>query len=106
VKIDAVGAGLAAIAVILISLGFNNLNNWGLLWARPAAPFNLLGLSPAPFMIIIGIVFGQAFFTWSHRRQAEQKTPLLALEVLDSPYECSALFSLLIIGALGGRTTN
>lgn len=101
IKIDAVGAALAAIAVILISVGFNSLNSWGLLWASPSAPFSLLGLSPAPFMIIIGIVFGQAFFSWSHRRQAEQKTPLLSLEVLDSAYERSALFSLLIISALG-----
>ena len=80
-----VGVVLAAAAIILISFGFNNLNRWGLGLARPDAPFDLLGLSPAPIMIVIGIVLGQAFLSWTHRRQAAGKTPLLALEVIDSP---------------------
>ncbi len=46
IRIDWNGAGLAAAAIILISFGFNNLNSWGLLLARPGAPFNVLGLSP------------------------------------------------------------
>ncbi len=100
-KIDVVGALLAAVAVILISFGFNNLNAWGMILAKPAAPVAFFGLSPAPFMIIVGIVLGQGFFTWSHRRVAVKKTPLLALEVLDSPQERAAIFTLLVIGALG-----
>lgn len=101
VKIDLAGAALAATAVALVSFGFNNLNSWGLLLAEPAAPFGLLGLSPAPFMIVIGVVVGQAFFAWSRQRVADRRTPLLALEVLDSRYERSALFALLIVGGLG-----
>ena len=101
VKIDFVGAVLAALAVILISVAFNNLNNWGLLLARPNAPISLFGLSPAPFMIAVGIVLGQAFFVWSHKRQAQDKTPLLSLEVLDSPQERAAIYTMLIIGAIG-----
>ena len=42
-KIDVVGVVLSAVAVILISFGFNNLRNWGVLLARPAAPFDLAG---------------------------------------------------------------
>lgn len=101
VKIDVVGVVLAALAVILISFGFNNLNAWGIAVAKPAAPFDLLGLSPAPFMVIVGIVLGQGFFTWSHRRVEKEKTPLLALEVLDSREERSNIAALLVIGALG-----
>jgi MFS family permease len=52
-------------------------------------------------MVLIGIVLGQAFFTWSHYRQKQNKTPLLALQVLDSSHERSATFALLIIAALG-----
>lgn len=100
-KIDTVGAVLAAIAIILISLGFNNLNAWGLILANPAAPFSLFGLSPAPFMIVAGIVVGQGFFAWSHQRQALNRTPLLSLEVLDSRQERSAILAMLMIGALG-----
>ena len=106
VKIDLVGAVLAAMAVALISFGFNNLNTWGLLLAKSAAPISLLGLSPAPFMVVLGIVLGQAFFVWTQRRITENRTPLLALEVLDSRHERSALFALLIIGAWGRQLTS
>lgn len=101
VKIDAVGVVLAALAVMLISLGFNNLNAWGILVAKPAAPFDLLGLSPAPFMVIVGLVLVQAFFAWAHRRVEKRKTPLLALEVLESREERANIAALLVIGALG-----
>lgn len=101
IRIDGAGAVLAAIAVILISFGFNRVTEWGLVLAKPTAPLSLLGLSPAPFMIIAGIVVGQAFFTWSHQIAALGKTPLLALEVLDSPEERNAILALLAISALG-----
>jgi MFS family permease len=101
VKIDAVGAVLAALAVILISLGFNNLNAWGIVQAKPAAPISLFGLSPAPFMIVIGVVLAQAFLVWTHRRGAKGKTPLLSLEVMDSKQERSAIFAFFMISALG-----
>lgn len=100
-RIDIVGAALAAAAVCLISFGFNSLNSWGLVLARPAAPFGLLGLSPAPFMVALGVVFGQAFFAWIGRRAAEARASILAPEVLDSPYERHAIIALLIVGALG-----
>lgn len=101
VQIDVIGATLAALAIMLISLGFNNLNAWGIAMAKPAAPFSLLGLSPAPFMVILGVVFGQGFFAWAQRRVAKEQTPLLALEVLESPEERSNIVALLVIGALG-----
>lgn len=101
IRIDGAGAVLAAIAVILISVGFNSVTAWGLILAKPTAPLSLLGLSPAPFMIAAGIIVGQAFFTWSHQRAALGKTPLLALEVIDSPAERNAVLALLAISALG-----
>jgi len=100
VTIDVVGVVLAAAAIILISFGFNNLNGWGLALATQNAPFNLLGLSPAPVFIVIGIVLGQAFFMWTRRRQVAGKTPLLALEVIDSPQERAAVYTLFTVVAL------
>lgn len=100
VQIDLVGVALAASAIILISFGFNNLNGWGLALASPNAPFDLLGVSPAPIMIVLGVVLGQAFLTWTHRRQAAGKTPLLALEVIDSPEERCAVYALFAVVAL------
>jgi MFS family permease len=100
VKIDMVGVVLAAAAIVLISFGFNNLNRWGLALATPNAPFSLLGLSPAPILIVIGVVLGQAFLMWTRRRQQEGSTPLLALEVIDSVQERAAVYALFSVVAL------
>jgi MFS family permease len=101
VKIDLTGAVLAATTIALISFGFNNLNSWGLVLAKPAAPFSPAGLSPAPFMVVIGLVMGQAFFAWTQRRVTEGRTPLLSLEVLDSTPKRATIHVFLIIGGLG-----
>src|SRR5262245_7476538 len=100
VKIDVVGVVLAAAAIILMSFGFNNLNRWGLGLATSNAPFNLAGLSPAPIMIVLGIVLGQAFLMWTRRRQEAGKTPLLALSVIDSPQERAAVYAMFSVVAL------
>ena len=100
VKIDMTGVVLAAASIILISFGFNNLNGWGLALATANAPFNVLGFSPAPLFIVVGIVLGQAFLMWTHRRQAAGRTPLLALDVIDSPQERAAVYALFCVVAL------
>jgi predicted MFS family arabinose efflux permease len=100
VTIDMVGVVLAAAAILLISFGFNNLNGWGIALATPNAPFSLLGLSPAPILIVVGIVLGQAFLMWTHKRQEAGKTPLLALEVIDSPEERAAVYAMFSVVAL------
>lgn len=102
VQIDLFGVLLAAAAIILISFGFNNLNRWGLGLARDAAPFDLLGMSPAPFMIVIGVVLLQAFIVWTRRRTAAGKTPLLALEVVRSSSERAAVYAMFAVVALEG----
>ncbi|RTL50200.1 MAG: MFS transporter [Bradyrhizobiaceae bacterium] len=100
VRIDLVGVLLAAASIVMISFGFNNLNRWGLGLATPNAPFDILGLSPAPALIVIGIVLGQAFLMWTRRRQAAGQTPLLALEVIGSSQERAAVYAMFAVVAL------
>lgn len=100
VQIDITGVVLAAMAILLISFGFNNLNRWGLGIARPSAPFDLLGLSPAPAMIVIGVVLGQVFLMWTRKRARDGKTPLLALEVVTSATERAAVYAMFVVVAL------
>jgi predicted MFS family arabinose efflux permease len=100
VTIDIVGVVLAATSIVFIVFGFNNLNRWGLLLATPNAPFDLLGLSPAPILIAIGIVLGQGFLMWTRRRSQTGKTPLLALEVLESVEERAAVYAMFAVVAL------
>lgn len=100
VKIDFVGVVLAALSIILISFGFNNLNRWGLTSARPAAPFDLFGFSPAPAMIVTGAVLLQVFIAWTRRVQAAGKTPLLDLRVITSNRERAAVICMFAVVAL------
>jgi len=99
VKIDFFGVLLVSSAVILLSFGFNNLRSFGLFMARPAAPFEILGISPAPLMIVVGLVLGSAFLAWTRKREADKKMPLFALEVVESPKErATVLMMFLIVG--------
>ena len=94
VKIDLVGVALAAAAIILTVFGFNNLNRWGLGTARPGTPFDVLGMSPAPLMIVSGIVLLQVFVAWCRRVQAAGGTPLLDLRVITSGQERAAVIAM------------
>ncbi|HEY2616984.1 MAG TPA: MFS transporter [Acetobacteraceae bacterium] len=100
VAIDIVGVLLAAVAVILITFGFNNVNRWGLGVARPGAPFDIFGLSPAVPMIVIGAVLLQSFLVWTRRRQQAGKTPLLDLSVIESREERAAVYVMFTVVAL------
>ncbi|TFV55749.1 MFS transporter [Mycobacterium sp. PS03-16] len=100
VEIDAVAAVLIGVAIILLTLGFNNLNGWGLLFAAPGAPFDILGLSPAPLFLLLGLICGQVFFAWTRRRVEAGKAPLVSLSVLGSPRERAAVYAMFIVVAL------
>jgi MFS family permease len=105
IKIDLVGVILSAAAIALILFAFNNINNWGLLLATDRAPFSLLGISPVPIMIVLGLVLGQGFFAWTEKRVATKKVPLLAMEVLDSSEEKNAVIAFLVAGALSSAVS-
>jgi MFS family permease len=102
VKIDVVGVVLSAAGVVLTIFGFNNLRNWGVLLARPAAPFDVVGVSPAPIFILLGVVIFTGFIVWTQRYASAGGTPLLALEVVDSPKEWAAVAALFIIVGMEG----
>lgn len=100
IRIDLVAAVLIGAAVVMLTLGFNNLNTWGATTASEGAPFSIFGLSPAPVLIVIGIMFGQAFFLWTRRRMRLGKVPLIDLSIIDSPRERAAVYAMFIVVAL------
>lgn len=81
-KIDWTGAIIAAVSIILLSFGFSGLNSWGVTLATPDAPFSILGMSPAPIFILLGLIGGQIFFTWLRRRTREHRSRIFDLRVL------------------------
>lgn len=100
VTIDAVASVLIGAAIVALTLGFNNLNGWGLLRAKPDAPFSVVGLSPAPILIVLGIVLGQCFFLWTRRRTRRGEVPLVDLSVLSRPGERAAVYAMFTIVAM------
>ncbi len=99
-KIDLLASVLIGLAIMLLTLGFNNLNGWGAFFAGPGAPFDIMGVSPAPMLILLGILFGQTFFAWTRRRMREGKVPLVDLSVLGSSRERAAVYAMFIVVAL------
>ncbi|WP_194828089.1 MFS transporter [Nocardia sp. XZ_19_231] len=81
-SIDWTGALLAAVAVILLSFGFSGLATWGVWLATPEAPFDVLDVSPAPLLVLAGLIVGQVFFSWLRRRAREDKPRIFDLRVL------------------------
>src|SRR5690606_6882678 len=100
IRIDLVASALIGAAIVLLTLGFNNLNAWGAVQATDAAPFDVLGLSPAPVLIVLGVILGQAFFLWTRRRMREGKVPLIDLSILKSSRERAAVYAMFIVVAL------
>ncbi|PCE15010.1 MFS transporter [Microbacterium sp. SZ1] len=100
IRIDLVASLLIGAAIVLLTLGFNNLNGWGALAATEAAPFSILGLSPAPVFVVAGIMLGQGFFVWTRRRIARGGVPLIDLRVLQSSRERAAVYAMFIVVAL------
>lgn len=100
ISIDATGAALIGGAIVLLTLGFNNLNAWGIVMAEPGAPFTVIGLSPAIVFIVTGIVVGQGFFAWTRRRVRRGEVPLVDLTILRSSRERAAVYAMFIVVAM------
>jgi len=100
IRIDLVASVLIGAAIVLLTLGFNNLNAWGIVLAGPDAPFSVLGLSPAPVLVLAGIILGQAFFMWTRRRMRLGRVPLVDLSVLSQPTERAAVYAMFVIVAM------
>lgn len=100
-RIDAGGAGLAALSIGLLSMGFGMANDWGLVLATAAAPFAFMGLSPALPMMLAGLFGLQLCMVWMQRRRSAGLDPLLAVEVIESRRERAAVLALMAIVAIG-----
>ncbi|HEY3518255.1 MAG TPA: MFS transporter [Gammaproteobacteria bacterium] len=100
-SLDVVGLVLAALAIGMVMTGVNSLPTWGWWSATAAAPFALLGLSPAPLAIVGGLALSRTFFAWERRRYAARKATLISPVVISTPQERCAVISLFIIVALG-----
>jgi MFS family permease len=104
VKIDVMGVVLAALGIISLTFGFNNVRNWGLLLAGANAPFDIYGISPAPLLVATGVVIFSGFLVWSRRRVRLNQVPLLDLRVIESAKERAAVLAMFLIVSMEAAT--
>jgi MFS family permease len=104
-RIDRVGFALMMLALLLIGVGSENLSDWGVIRARPDAPFSMMSVSPALVVIACGVLLVRGLVTWSRKCRIEGVQPLLAPEVFAAPRERSLLFSIFTLGAVSSAVT-
>ncbi len=109
-SLDVVGVILSAAGFAFIVIGTLIAGRYG--WWEARRPFtigeveiSLLGLSPVPFMLLLGLCFLVAFVHWQRRRQERGQTPLIHLSIFRNPQyvagvSVDALESLAIAGVL------
>lgn len=100
IRIDIFASVLIGSAIVVLTLGFNNLNAWGIVFAKDTAPFSILELSPAPVLVVAGVILGQLFVLWTRRRMRQGKVPLIDLGVLGRPTERAAIYAMFVIVAM------
>ncbi|WP_246262531.1 MFS transporter [Arthrobacter mobilis] len=109
-SIDAASVLLPCLGVVLVIGAVNQMGVWGFVAATHDAPFSFLGLSPAPPMLLAGLLVLQLFVARQQAiRQAAQlpggariRAPLLAPSVLASPERRALLVCLVAVNLLFG----
>ena len=86
-KLDVVGSILSAGGLALAVLGIVQSSTWG--WITPKKPpmiggtaIEPLGLSPVPYLIVIGLILVGAFALWERRMTAAGRDTLVELAML------------------------
>jgi MFS family permease len=88
-SLDGLGVVLQACAMMLLVLGVLLISDFGLFFASQplyVGPVNLafLGLSPALYSLMLGVIFTMLFVRWEHHREDEGQPTLLKLALFDN----------------------
>jgi MFS family permease len=100
---EMLGLMAVALAVLLIGLSVDNVTNWGMVRARPGAPFSLLTLSPALLGMLSGVVLIKLVLVWMVRRHVGGC--LRVMRLLNTPMQRSMLLSIFTIAAVSSGVT-
>lgn len=109
-QIDFVGIILSAVGLLLIVFGIIQAPTYG--WLAPkqhliinTTDVTIFGLSPVPFAIALGFFALFGFYLWEKRRESQDKTPLVSLELFKNKtftlgVMTTAIISLGLVGSL------
>lgn len=91
VVFDLPGVLLTMIGLFSVILGFLKVSSWGL-FTPFAPPFTVLGLSPAPFLVLFGIVVLALMLKWERHREATTGSALIPLSFVGTPQVRNGLY--------------
>ena len=98
-SVDLLGALLAVAAFGCVVFGIQQITPWGF-WKVRIAPFTILGKSPAPFIIVLGLLLLAAFARFEHGRRHHDKPVLFDLRLLRNRFLRSGSLSMIRFGAV------
>src|SRR3984957_12780881 len=81
IRLDLIGTALSALGLGLIVFAILRAGDWGLVRAKPGAP-EVIGLSPAIWMLLGGGVVVWLFIAWENHRIARGAEPLVDPAIL------------------------
>ncbi len=83
-ELDVVGSILSAAGLAILVMGVLQASNWG--WLAPRnSPVEPFGFSLTPFVIAAGGVILGLFARWQRHREAQDRDPLIHLDLLKLP---------------------
>ena len=83
-SLDGVGSVLSALGLGLIVFGVLQASNWG--WLAPRnSPVEPFGFSLTPFVVAGGAIVLALFGRWQRHREAQNRDPLIHLDLLKLP---------------------
>jgi MFS family permease len=83
IRLDLVGTALSALGLGLIVFAILRAGDWGLVRAKPGAP-EVIGLSPAIWLLLGGGVVVWLFIAWENHRIAHGAEPLVDPAILQN----------------------
>lgn len=91
VVFDLPGVVLTVIGLFSVILGFLKVSSWGL-FTPFNAPFTVMGLSPAPFLVLFGLIVLAIMLKWERHREATTGSALIPLSFLATPQVRNGLY--------------
>lgn len=84
VTFDLPGVLLTVIGLFSVILGFLKVSSWGL-FTPFDAPFTIFGCSPAPFLVLFGLIVLAIMLKWERYREAQVGSALIPMSFLATP---------------------
>jgi len=102
-KLDYPGIVLSVTGMGLVVYGILQSSNWGLVKARPGAPFTIFGTAPTLFVILAGLVVLAFFAAWQRRLERTGGEPLVKISIFREKFISIGLsdYTLLMLVQVG-----